>query len=195
MFTLQCYVGFCHTLWISRKYKCPLPLNLPPHPHSIPFFYIVRVPHWTSCVTQQLPISYLFKILASQMVLVVRNLPTNTGDIGDTGFIPGLGRCPGEENGNPLQYSCLENPMDRGSWQATVHGVAKRVRHDFATKQQRRASHIFQRCQQQQRMEEGSVWNHVRTWGHHHDEDEFASCSCTHQSHHLGWRANDHSLV
>ena len=52
---------------------------------------------------------------------------------GDLGSIPGLGRSPGEENGNPLQYSCLENPMDRGAWWATVHGVA-RVRHDLVTK-------------------------------------------------------------
>ena len=44
---------------------------------------------------------------------------------GDPGLIPGLGRSPGEVNGNPLQYSCLENPMDRGAWQATVHGVTK----------------------------------------------------------------------
>ena len=45
--------------------------------------------------------------------------------MGDLGSIPGLGRSPGEGNGNPLQYSCLENSMDRGAWQATVHGVAK----------------------------------------------------------------------
>ena len=44
---------------------------------------------------------------------------------GDAGLIPGTGRAPGEENGNPLQYSCWENPMDRGAWWATVHGVAK----------------------------------------------------------------------
>ena len=44
---------------------------------------------------------------------------------GDPGSIPGLGRSPGEGNGNPLQYSCLENPMDRGAWWATVHGVTK----------------------------------------------------------------------
>ena len=48
---------------------------------------------------------------------------------GDLGLIPGLGRTPGEGNGNPLQYSCLENPMDRGAWQATIHGVT-RVGHD-----------------------------------------------------------------
>ena len=52
---------------------------------------------------------------------------------GDLGSIPGSGRSPGEGNGNPLQYSCLENPMDRGAWQTTVHGVA-RVGHDLATK-------------------------------------------------------------
>ena len=52
---------------------------------------------------------------------------------GDLGSVPGLGRSPGEGNGNPLQYSCLENPMDIGAWQATVHGV-KRVGHDLETK-------------------------------------------------------------
>ena len=46
-------------------------------------------------------------------------------NVGDLGSIPGLGRSPGEGNGNPLQYSCLENPMDGGAWKATVHGVAK----------------------------------------------------------------------
>ena len=48
----------------------------------------------------------------------------NAGDMRDTGSINGSGRCPGGGNGNPFQYSCLENPMDRGAWQATVHGVA-----------------------------------------------------------------------
>ena len=54
------------------------------------------------------------------MVLVVKNLPANSGDIRDTGSIPGLGRSPVGGNGNPLQYSCLGNPMDRGACQATV---------------------------------------------------------------------------
>ena len=49
---------------------------------------------------------------------------------GDPGSIPGLGRCPGEGNGNPLQYSCLENPMDRGAWWTTVHGVTKSIYND-----------------------------------------------------------------
>ena len=54
----------------------------------------------------------------------------------DSGSVPGLETSPGEGNDNPLQYSCLGNPMDRGLWQATVHGVTKRVRHDWVTKQQ-----------------------------------------------------------
>ena len=60
-----------------------------------------------------------------QVVLVVKNLPANVEVIGDTGSMPGLGRSPGGGHGNPLQYSCLENPMDRGAWQAMVHKVAK----------------------------------------------------------------------
>ena len=56
---------------------------------------------------------------------MVKNLPANAGDSRVMGSIPGLGRSPGEGNGNPIQYSCLGNPMDRGAWQATVLGVAK----------------------------------------------------------------------
>ena len=53
------------------------------------------------------------------MALVVKNLPANAGDVRDTGSVSGLGRFVGGGRGNPLQYSCLENPMDRGAWQAT----------------------------------------------------------------------------
>ena len=56
---------------------------------------------------------------------MVNNPSANAGDKRDMGSIPGLGRCPGEGNGNPLQYSCLENPTGRGAWPATVPGVAK----------------------------------------------------------------------
>jgi len=56
---------------------------------------------------------------------VVKNSPANSGDAGDMGSIPGLGRSPGGGNGSPLQYSCLGNPIDRGAWLATVHGIAK----------------------------------------------------------------------
>ena len=62
---------------------------------------------------------------ASLVALVVKNLPASAGDIRDAGLVPGLGRSPGGEHGNPLQYSCLENPMDRGAWLATVHRAAK----------------------------------------------------------------------
>ena len=61
----------------------------------------------------------------TSQVLVVKNLPANAGDERDMGLIPGLGRSAGVRNGNPLRYSCLENPMDRGAWSATVHGVTK----------------------------------------------------------------------
>ena len=63
--------------------------------------------------------------LASQVVLVVKNLPANAGDIRDSGLIPGSGRSPGGGHGNPLQYSCLETPVDRRAWWATVHRVAQ----------------------------------------------------------------------
>ena len=64
-------------------------------------------------------------VRASQVVLVVKNPPFNAGGIRDTGLTPGLGRSPGGENGNPLQYSCLGKPIDREAWQATVHRVTK----------------------------------------------------------------------
>ena len=70
----------------------------------------------------------LFSI-ATMVTPVVKKSPANAGNTGDEGSIPGSGRSPGGGNCNPLQYSCLENSMDRGAWQATVHGVAKR-RHD-----------------------------------------------------------------
>ena len=67
----------------------------------------------------------LIKFWASQMVLVVNNMPVNAGDIRDVGSVPGSGRSPGGGHGNPFQYFCLEKSMDRGAWQVTVHGVAK----------------------------------------------------------------------
>ena len=62
---------------------------------------------------------------ASQVVLMVKNLPANAAGIRDAGSIPGLGRSPGEENGTTPQYSCLENSMSRGAWWATVQGATK----------------------------------------------------------------------
>ena len=61
---------------------------------------------------------------ASQVALVVKNPSANTGDMRDVGSIPGSGGSHGEGHGNPLQYSCLDNPMDRGAWQAIIHRVA-----------------------------------------------------------------------
>ena len=71
--------------------------------------FVTNVPHWG----------------ASQVVLAVKNPPASAGDIRDMGLIPGSGRSPGEGHGNPLQCSCLENPMDRGAWRAAVHRVTK----------------------------------------------------------------------
>ena len=67
---------------------------------------------------------------------MVKNPPADAGDTRDAGSIPGLGRSPGEEHGDPLQYSCLENPMDGEAWQATVHEVAK-----SRTQLKRRSTH------------------------------------------------------
>ena len=60
---------------------------------------------------------------------MVKNPPANAGDVRDVGSIPGTGRFPGEEHGNPVPYSCLGNPMDRGAWQATVQRVSKSDTH------------------------------------------------------------------
>ena len=81
---------------------------------SPPFLCYLMAPNW-----------------ASQVAPVVKNPPANVGDAKKLGSVPGWGRSPGEGNGNPLQYSCLENPMDGGAWRATVHG-SHRVRHDWA---------------------------------------------------------------
>ena len=66
-------------------------------------------------------------VWASQVALVVKNPPATVGDVIAVGSIPGSGRCPGGGHSNPLQYSCLKNLMHRGAWQATVHGIAKRL--------------------------------------------------------------------
>ena len=76
----------------------------------------------------KIPESSDWRVLAtappSQVVLVIKTLPANAGDFRDTGSTPGSGRSPGERNGYPLQYSCLENTMDRGAWWVIVHKVA-----------------------------------------------------------------------
>ena len=76
----------------------------------------------------------IFKIcidLSSSVALVVKNLPDNAGDIRDAGLIPGFRRYPGGGNGSLLQYSCLENPMDRGAWWAMVHLPEEDILYDL----------------------------------------------------------------
>ena len=92
--------------------------------------FVVR-PNWLRPSEKQsreisiLKCSYYDKSGASQVALVVKNLPASAGDIKDLGSIPGSGRCPGRGHDNPLQYSYLEKSMDRGAWCVTVHGVTK----------------------------------------------------------------------
>ena len=102
----------------------------------IPFYRWVEVPvlkarlpdcgvctHWNTLNTlSAVPFAFLG---TSQAVLMVKNLPASAGDARNSGSIPRLGRSPGAGNGNPLQYSCLKNPMDRGAWRAAVHGASK----------------------------------------------------------------------
>ena len=68
---------------------------------------------------------YTIELWASQVALVVKNLAANAGDIRDVSLIPGSGRSPGGAHGNPLQYSCLKNPVGLGAWWAMVHSVTK----------------------------------------------------------------------
>ena len=77
--------------------------------------------------------AFFFLVLCLCFLPVVEDSPANAGDAGDVSLIPGLGRSSGGGYDNPLQYSCLENPLDRGAWWATVHGGWKRVRHDWTT--------------------------------------------------------------
>ena len=82
---------------------------------------------WLDSITNSIDVN-LSKIFTNSLVS-----KESAYNVGDLGLIPGLEGSPGEGNGNALQYSCLENPMDRGAWQATVHGVA-RVGQDLVTK-------------------------------------------------------------
>ena len=68
---------------------------------------------------------FALRIQASQAAVVVKNPPADAGDTRDADLIPGPGRSSGDGHGNPLQYSCLENPLDKGAWWTTVHGVAE----------------------------------------------------------------------
>ena len=85
--------------------------------YNITFFPISQMGSWISSNCPLKP--------ASQAAQVRKNPPANAGDIRDPGSIPGPGRFPGRGNNNPLQYPCPENPMDKGAWWATVHGVTQ----------------------------------------------------------------------
>ena len=98
-------------------------MGLPRAQILVPLDFLEALRFFTSFPTSSsLPFHCLLLSWASQVVLVVKNPSANTGDVGS---IPGSGRSSGGGNGNPLQYSCLENPVDRGAWWATVHGVAE----------------------------------------------------------------------
>ena len=103
----------------------------PPEPTSPPPTHFSRSSQSTRLGSLcYLVTSHYLSILGFPHSSVGKESSCNAGDLGS---IPGLGRSPGEGNGNPLQYFCLENPMDRGTWWSTLHG-ATRVRHDIATK-------------------------------------------------------------
>ena len=96
----------------------------------LPCFSIIKLLLFLFCSLFLRSKLLLFKLWctsmrAFQVALVAKNPPANAGDIRDADSIPGSGKSPGGGHGNPLQYSCLENPMDRGTWQATVHRVTK----------------------------------------------------------------------
>ena len=84
-----------------------------------------RVRHNSATEHRTTKDSQSLSVGASQVALVVKNPLASAGDIRDLSSILGLGRFPGGRHGNPLQYSCLENPTDRGAWRATVHKVTK----------------------------------------------------------------------
>ena len=96
-----------------------------PKHQPLPFKHISK---WMLSFLTSVPSSqsWLSDEFIRQVALGVKNTPVCAGEVRDLGSIPGSGRSPGEGNGNPLQYSCLENPMDGGAWWATVCGVSKR---------------------------------------------------------------------
>ena len=95
----------------------------PPRPHSLPPPLGWRLPGRSEALRG--PPLFDFPVLFYQVALVVKNPPAHEGDARDRGSIPGSGRSPGGGHSNPLQYSCLENPMDRGAWRGAIHGVTK----------------------------------------------------------------------
>jgi len=96
------------------------------HIYTYMCVYYIYIYTYVCVIYMYICIIYIYYMYeASHMALVVKNLPANAGDIRDPGSIPGLARSPGGGHDNPLQHSCLENPMDRGAWWAAVHGVTR----------------------------------------------------------------------
>ena len=112
---------------IPEVWSVPSMLQLFGCPESSYFFYTVQRKNtnerFGQCYIHRSPALILYLSFPSGSL--IKNLPANAGDTRDEVSIPGSGRSPGVGNGNQLQYSCLENPMNRGAWQATVHGVTK----------------------------------------------------------------------
>ena len=107
----------------------------------------------------------MVKVEASLVIQSVKNSPAmqeSSSNAGNAGWIPGLGRFPGEGNGNPLQYSCLGNLMDRGAWQTTVHGFAKSCKESEKTEQPTLSLFFSLRAEDQNDMgdgrREGASW-------------------------------------
>ena len=121
----QCLLTLCHIWVICTVFQTLLLLLLWWSVISVPRCYYCKkiTIHWGLRWCLALSSNSIFNLRhCSPGGSVVKNLPTNAGNLGS---IPGLGRSPGEGNGNRLQYSCLENPMERGDWRAIVHGVMK----------------------------------------------------------------------
>ena len=124
LITLQYCSGFCHTLtWISHGFTC-IPENFIPNLARVPVIFPPEFIQVNPRATKPLLVKSSSFYGQRSSDSVVKNPPANAGDE-DVGSIPGSGRSSGGGRGNPLQYSCLENPMDRGAWRAAVHGVPK----------------------------------------------------------------------
>ena len=109
----------CHTFLQGSLLDCTQIVYCLKHCGSHTYKYVGEFTHTHTH-------THIYTYVGFSGEIVVKNQPANAGDAGDSGLIPGLGRSPGGGNSNPLQYSCLENPMDRGACGgATVHGVAK----------------------------------------------------------------------
>ena len=115
------------TQWDKGEDHIHTPFNQVLSPNEFRSYYVVIQVNFgkKSFVSSEIFFFFFWGLKIRGASQVVKNPPANGGDVSDTGLIPGLGRSPGGGNGNPLQYSCLGNPMDREAWWATVHGAAK----------------------------------------------------------------------